>query len=181
MTEKSLPFLPKKKSFSLLPDIYVKNVRSLPFPELFRRGLRGLIFDIDNTVVPHDSPADEEAVSFIRRLKETGYRICFLSNNSEERVRPFAEALGAPFVPKGGKPMGKGYEKALRILNLPREEVLFLGDQVYTDVLGANMAGIPSCLSEPLHPKEEVQIVLKRFLEKPVRALARKRTLKIST
>ena len=91
-----------------------------------------------------------------------------VSNNGEERVRPFAEQVNSGFISKAGKPRAGGYKKAMQVMNTDPKHTLFVGDQIFTDVYGANRTGIRTILVKPIHPKEEIQIVLKRYLEKIV-------------
>ncbi|MBQ3967169.1 MAG: YqeG family HAD IIIA-type phosphatase [Lachnospiraceae bacterium] len=152
----------------LYPSAEAHSCESIDFKKLYEKGYRGIIFDIDNTLVPHGAPADEKAIEFFKYLKKTGFKTCLISNNSKERVLPFAKAVGAKAVWKANKPAGRNYLLACRQMKTDRTNTVFVGDQIFTDVLGANLAGIPSILVEPIHPKEEIQIVLKRYLEKIV-------------
>lgn len=88
-----------------------------------------------------------------------------MSNNKEPRVKSFAEAVGAKYIYKAGKPGRAGYEKAMELMRTGPESTLFVGDQLFTDVWGAKKAGILTFLVKPIHPREEIQIVLKRRLE----------------
>ncbi len=152
----------------LYPSAEAHSCESIDFKKLYEKGYRGIIFDIDNTLVPHGAPADEKAIEFFKYLKKTGFKTCLISNNSKERVLPFAKAVGAKAVWKANKPAGRNYLLACRQMKTDRTNTVFVGDQIFTDVLGANLAGIPSILVEPIHSKEEIQIVLKRYLEKIV-------------
>lgn len=129
------------------------------------KGIGGVIFDIDNTLVPHGAPADGRAVGLFARLRELGMKTCLLSNNKEPRVAPFAEAVGSPYICRAGKPGGKNYRRAMELMGTDGGTTLFVGDQLFTDVYGANRCGIPTVLVKPINPKEEIQIVLKRYLE----------------
>lgn len=134
-----------------------------------KNGIRALIFDIDNTLVPHGAPADDRAIALFRRLHELGFSMMLLSNNKEPRVKSFCDALeGAAYIYKAGKPGRKGYEKAMEQMNSGRKTTVFIGDQLFTDVWGAKRCGIYSILVKPIDKKEEIQIVLKRYLEKIV-------------
>lgn len=133
-----------------------------------QKGYRGILFDIDNTLVPHGAPATPEAIALFQRLRKLGFRTCLLSNNHEPRVRPFAEAVGSEFLCDAHKPSVRGYEAAMKQLGTSKKDTLLIGDQLFTDVYGANRAGITSILVNPIHPKEEIQIVLKRKLERIV-------------
>ena len=93
---------------------------------------------------------------------------CLLSNNKEPRVAMFNQEIQVHTIHKGGKPNPKGYRKAMELMGTDEQTTLFVGDQLFTDVWGANLTGIYSVLVKPIHPKEEIQIVLKRYLEKIV-------------
>ena len=148
------------------PKRYLASAYEIPYENMKEKGIRGVIFDIDNTLVPHDAPADERAVELFRRLHAMGLQTCLLSNNKERRVAPFAVAVGSAYIYKAGKPSKKGYERAMERMGTDSSSTLFVGDQLFTDVYGANRAGLYSILVKPINPKEEIQIVLKRYPEK---------------
>lgn len=150
------------------PGEYLDSAYEIAFEQLYEEGYRGIIFDIDNTLVPHGAPADERAKELFARLKSLGYQCCLLSNNKEPRVKLFNEDVKVNYIFKAGKPKRSGYERAMELMGTDRSNTLFVGDQVFTDVYGANRAGIRTVLTKPIHPKEEIQIVLKRYLEKIV-------------
>lgn len=150
------------------PDKYVASTYVIDFDELYRIGYRGLIFDIDNTLVPHGAPADRRAIELFDRLRIIGFDTCLISNNQEPRVKPFAEKVSSKYVYNAHKPSAKNYKKAMELMKTDEDTTIFIGDQIFTDVWGAKRAGIKSILVRPIHPKEEIQIVLKRYLEKIV-------------
>lgn len=150
------------------PDNEVDSAYVIDYEGLYRKGYRGIIFDIDNTLVPHGAPADERAIALFERLKGLGFGTLLLSNNKEPRVKMFHDSVGAEYIFKAGKPKREGYERAMKKLGTVPENTLFVGDQLFTDVWGAKKAGIVTYLVKPIHPKEEIQIVLKRYLEKIV-------------
>ena len=156
------------------PDRYVASTYIIDYEKLYEEGVRGLIFDIDNTLVPHGAPADERAVRLFARLKDIGFRCCLISNNQEKRVKTFNEPIRVDYVYNAHKPSVKNYIKAMEIMGTDRENTVFIGDQLFTDVWGAKRAGIPNILVKPIHPREEIQIVLKRYLEKIVLYFYRK-------
>ena len=147
------------------PDNEVDSAYEIDYKSLYEKGCRGVIFDIDNTLVPHGAPADDRAKQFFSRLRELGYKTVLLSNNKEPRVKSFADSVGSLYVFKAGKPGGRGYAKAMADMGTSSENTLFVGDQLFTDVWGARKMGIVTYLVKPIHPKEEIQIVLKRRLE----------------
>ena len=150
------------------PDNEVDSAYGIAYEELFAKGYQGVIFDIDNTLVPHGAPADEQAIAFFRGLREIGFQTMLLSNNKEPRVKMFADAVQSPYIYKAGKPGKSGYEKAMENMGTDKNTTIFVGDQLFTDVWGAKRTGIVTYLVKPIHPKEEIQIVLKRYLEKIV-------------
>lgn len=150
------------------PDEDVKSTYEIDFEAFYRKGYRGIIFDIDNTLVAHGEPADERAVALFKRLHQMGFQTTMLSNNKEPRVKMFCDAVDAPYIYKAGKPNPANYKKAMERMRTDESTTLFVGDQIFTDIWGANRAGIYAILVKPIHPKEEIQIVLKRYLEKIV-------------
>lgn len=147
------------------PDRDAEATYEIDFESFYKEGYRGIIFDIDNTLVPHGEPADKRAIEFFEGLRGMGYKTMLLSNNKEPRVKGFADSVGSSYIFKANKPSKKGYEKAMEQMGTTKENTLFVGDQLFTDVWGAKRTGIFSCLVKPIHPKEEIQIVLKRKLE----------------
>ena len=152
----------------LYPGEYVDSTYVIDFDKLYNEGYRGIIFDIDNTLVPHGAPADQRAISLFAHLKELGFSCMLLSNNKEPRVKMFNDSVQVNYIYKAGKPKIANYLKAMEIMGTDVTNTIFIGDQIFTDVCGANRAGIRTVLVKPIHPKEEIQIVLKRYLEKVI-------------
>ena len=150
------------------PDRYVASTYVIDFEKLYEKGYRGLIFDIDNTLVPHGAPADERAIALFERLKKIGFKCCLISNNQEPRVKMFNEKIQVDYVYNAHKPSTKNYIKAMEIMGTNKANSVFIGDQLFTDVWGAKRTGIHNILVKPIHPKEEIQIVIKRRLERIV-------------
>lgn len=150
------------------PDEYMMSTYVIPFEKLYEEGYRGIIFDIDNTLVPHGAPADERAVRLFERLKKIGFSSCLLSNNKEPRVKMFNSKVHTNYIFNAHKPSRKNYENAMKIMKTDLTNTIFIGDQLFTDVWGAKRTGIRNILVKPINPKEEIQIVLKRYLEKIV-------------
>ena len=153
---------------SFFPDDYIASTYVIPFEKLYEEGYRGLVFDIDNTLVPHGAPADQRAIKLFQKLREIGFRTCLISNNQEPRVKPFAKQVESYYVFNAHKPSTKNYKKAMEIMGTDLENTIFIGDQLFTDVYGAKRTGMRNILVKPIHPKEEIQIVFKRYLEKIV-------------
>ena len=147
------------------PDLYVDSTYEIDFDSLYRDGYRGLIFDIDNTLVPHGAPASEQAKALFFHLKELGFSCCLLSNNKEPRVRMFNDDVQVSYICNAHKPAVENYEKAMELMGTDRETTVFIGDQIFTDIFGANRAGIPTIMVKYIYWKEEIQIFFKRRLE----------------
>ncbi len=147
------------------PDVYLDSAYEIDFEALYRKGFRGVIFDIDNTLVPHGAPADGRSIALFERLRKIGFESVLLSNNKEPRVKTFNNKVHSRYLYKAGKPAKKGYLAAMELMGTEPSTTLFVGDQLFTDVWGAKRAGILTYLVKPIHPKEEIQIVLKRRLE----------------
>lgn len=150
------------------PDYEADSAYDIDYKSLYEEGRRGIIFDIDNTLVPHGAPADERSRLLFDRIHQLGYATLLLSNNKEPRVKSFAEQVNCPYLFKAGKPGRAGYLKAMELMGTNPSNTLFVGDQLFTDVWGAKRVGITTYLTRPIHPKEEIQIVLKRKLERIV-------------
>ncbi len=150
------------------PDEYMDSAYVIDYEGLYRQGCRGIIFDIDNTLVPHGAPADERSIALFRRLKKIGYDCVLLSNNKEPRVKMFNDSVNVRYIFKAGKPGTANYRRAMEMMGTDEKNTFFVGDQLFTDVWGAKRAGIRSFLVKPMDPREEIQIVLKRYLERIV-------------
>lgn len=147
------------------PKERIDSTYQIDFEDWFKKGIQGFIFDIDNTLVMHGAPADEQAKRLFDQLRAIGLQFCLISNNKESRVKPFAQEVGAKFICNAHKPSKINYEKAMEMMNTNTNSTIFVGDQLFTDVYGANKANIYSILVNPIDKREEIQIVMKRKLE----------------
>ncbi|WP_027422574.1 YqeG family HAD IIIA-type phosphatase [Lachnobacterium bovis] len=150
------------------PGEYLDSTYSIDFEQLYEEGYRGLLFDIDNTLVPHDAPATPKAKELFDRLKKIGFNCMLVSNNKEPRVKKFNDVVGIDYIYKAQKPLPKNYKKAMEKMGTTTDNTIMIGDQIFTDIMGANIAKIRTILVKPINPKEEIQIVLKRIPEKLV-------------
>jgi len=150
------------------PGEYLNSTYLIDFDKLYIDGYRGLIFDIDNTLVEHGVAADLRVIDLFKKLRKIGFSTCLISNNQEPRVKPFADKVKTMYVSNAHKPSTTNYIKAMRLMDTNKQNSIFIGDQLFTDVWGANRAGIRTILVKPIGKKEEIQIVLKRFFEKIV-------------
>lgn len=155
----------------LHPTIALRSVCDIT-PELLQSmGIRGLLLDIDNTLTTHDNPVPAPGVqAWITDMKAHGIRLRMVSNNHPPRVEPFARMLGIRCICDANKPLSGGYERALAAMQLQKSEAAAVGDQLYTDILGANLFGIRSIYVAPMEKeswKKQTFIRVKRILEKP--------------
>lgn len=148
------------------PSEYYSGTYVIDFADFYQKGYKGVIFDIDNTLVPHGEPSDERSRKLIADLLDMGYQVVLLSNNKKERVELFLkEGRRVKYIAKAGKPLKKNYLVAMEAMGTNPDNTLFVGDQLFTDVYGARAVKMKSILVKPINPKEEIQIVLKRKLE----------------
>ena len=155
------------------PDMDVKSVYDIDFDSLHKDGIRGIIFDIDNTLVAHDAPCTKESDELVKSLIDKDFKLFILSNNNEDRVKLFIQNVYIDYIFKSGKPSAKNYLVAFEKMGLKKEEVVAIGDQLFTDCLGAKNAGIKFIRVGIVSKKEPPHIKLKRILEKPVELLSK--------
>jgi len=154
----------------LTPDIYFERITDIPGSFFAERGLRLVILDVDNTLTTHDNPTPFPGVQeWIDARKAEGLTLAILSNNSPERVAPFAEKVGLSFVAKAAKPLPKGLLKATKKYGVPAKNTCLIGDQLFTDILGGNLLpGVTSVLVKPWQPETHGFLALKRKWEAPI-------------
>ena len=160
---------------NLYPGECVSSAYDIDYKALYRDGYRGIIYDIDNTLVPDNAPADERSVRLIGKLKDMGYSCLILSNNDLDRVKSFADEVGTDYIYKAGKPSARGYIEAMSRLKTDADTTIFIGDQLFTDIWGANRAGIRNMLVKPIDKKERLHIIFKRILERFIMIFYRRR------
>ncbi len=149
------------------PDIYVDSIFHIQYEKLIKENKKGLVFDIDNTLVPFDIPhPTEKIIKLFEDLKEMGFKICLLSNNNHNRVIKFNENLKLPAVSKARKPTLRGINEAIRLLGLNPTQVVQIGDQVFTDVWCGNRLGLYTVLVRPVAERDEFTVKIKRGVEK---------------
>lgn len=155
--------------------MWAQDVYAVDYRALYERGFRGIIFDIDNTLVTPNAPSDERARRLFRDLHEMGYATVILSNNTGRRARIFAEEVGADVVPGAHKPLPGKYRAAMRLMGTDESSTVCIGDQIFTDIWGAGNAHIASILTDPFTQRELFLVRWKRFFEKGIRRKARER------
>lgn len=152
------------------PQYRFQNVMKITPKDIKKSGAAAVLIDADNTLAFHNSQEPYPGVvNWIKTIVSSGIPMIIISNNNKERVRPFAEKLGLPFVEKSAKPLPKGFLHACKQLGVPPSKVAVIGDQIFTDVVGGNLIGAKVFLTEPLGPETDGFIKFKRHLEKWVK------------
>jgi HAD superfamily phosphatase (TIGR01668 family) len=162
------------------PTLYRRRITDVTAEDLHRLGAKALLLDVDNTLTTHDAPdLTDEVKTWLAEMQVAGFSLIIVSNNRAERVAPFAEKIGLPYYARARKPLPFGFRAAAKQAGVCRKECVVIGDQLFTDMLGANLAGIPSILLEPIQmEKEQKFIVFKRKIEKPMLNSRRQRVRK---
>jgi HAD superfamily phosphatase (TIGR01668 family) len=152
-----------------LPDQHVKNIFEITPESLERKNIKGIITDLDNTLVEWDRPsATPELMQWFEEIKKHGILVTIVSNNNENRVKFFADPLGIPYIYQARKPMGRAFRRALREMDLKKEETVVIGDQLLTDVLGGNRSGFHTILVVPVAQTDGFFTRINRTVERRI-------------
>ena len=154
----------------LIPTFFINKITDLS-PEFIKsHGVTSLLMDIDDTLTYHKDPhVPEKILEFINLMKINNIKIILISNNSKDRAYKFAKKLNLPYISRAFKPAPLGINLALKKLNISKNEAIIIGDQIFTDILGANLLGIKSILVDPFEKNQTAFLKLKRFFENPIR------------
>jgi uncharacterized protein len=161
----------------LIPDLYVDSVYDIDLDQMQARGVKGIITDLDNTLVRWDEPeATPKLIEWLDHVRDTrGIKVCIVSNNNNHRVERFAKPLNIPWVAKARKPKRSPFLRALDVLGTKREETVVIGDQMFTDVLGGNRMGLYTILVVPIADKEYIGTKVLRMMERIALRILRSR------
>ncbi|MBI0576424.1 YqeG family HAD IIIA-type phosphatase [Neobacillus cucumis] len=161
-----------------LPDEHVKSILDINPNELKKRGIKGIITDLDNTLVEWDRPnATPQLISWFDEMKKHNILVTIVSNNNEDRVKAFSDPLRIPFIFRARKPMGPAFQKAISQMGIKKEETVVIGDQLLTDVLGGNRSGLYTILVVPVAQTDGFFTKFNRFAERRIMNWFRKRGL----
>jgi len=151
------------------PDVVLDSIEDITPEFLAERGIKAVLLDIDNTLVPYATrQPDERARNWFDTMEEAGIKIWIISNAKEKRVREFMKDLNFDAVYKARKPGKACFRKVLDELGMEPRQVAMVGDQIFTDVWGGRRSGLYTILVQPIDNKENPFIKLKRILEIPV-------------
>ena len=150
----------------LYPHEYVESVFAIDYKKLYNKGYRGIIFDIDNTLVHHGEDSTQEVDELFKTIHSIGLKTILLSDNSEERIKRFIKNIESPYIHEANKPSVANFLKAVGILNIKKGEAVVVGDQILRDIYGANKSGIDSILVAYMRHDNETKIGIRRNIEK---------------
>lgn len=149
------------------PSSFAESIFDIDFVGLKARGIKGVLFDLDNTLVPRgERVASEELKIWIKTVLALGIKICIISNNWTARGKAIADALGVPLVAKALKPRRRAFYQALHILGTKPSETAVVGDQLFTDILGGNRLNLYTILVPPTSSSDMVHTKVLRVLER---------------
>lgn len=150
----------------LYPFEYIDSVFHIDYQKLYDKGYRGIIFDIDNTLVPHGSPSTKEIDALFALLHNLGFKTLLLSDNSKIRIEDFLKNIDSPYISNANKPHIENFNKAVKILQLNKDQIVYIGDQIFKDIYGANKCGIDNILVKFIGWETETKLGVRRRLEK---------------
>lgn len=134
-----------------IPDMYEKNIYSIDYESLKNRGIKCILFDLDNTLVPYNKKSiTKKLQNLVEELKDMDFKVIIFSNNTRKRVEPFKKALRVDCLVNAKKPLVRNYNRVIKTYKLTQSQVVVIGDKLVTDILGGNKAGITTILVNPI-------------------------------
>lgn len=150
----------------LIPDIYQKSIYSINYKKLKKNGIKCLLFDLDNTLVTYKETVPDSKLKELFAHLEEDFKVIIISNSNKKRLTPFKEKLNVDVAFSSKKPLKKKYKKILEIYKFNDSEIACIGDQLLTDILGANRMGFTSILVNRITSQEVITTRINRFFEK---------------
>lgn len=164
------------------PSEYADSIRQIDYKKLYHEGYRGILFDIDNTLVPYDMEhPNKEIIDLFEDIKKMGFKVALVSNNNKIRVTTFNEKLKVFAIHKALKPMTRNLKRAMQAIKTNKKNTVLVGDQIFTDIYGGNRIKIKTILVVPIAEKEEWFTKIKRNTEKKIIKAYLKRVKKNET
>ncbi len=163
-----------------IPDIYAQSIYTINYKKLKKNGIKCLIFDLDNTLVPYKINDVPVKVKELFALLSSNFKIIIMSNSTKNRLRPFKEKLNVDTAYSSHKPFKKKYQKIINLYHFKINEVACIGDQILTDILGANRMGFTSILVNKLALYETIFTRFNRMIEKPILKKLKKQKLLVT-
>lgn len=150
----------------LLPILRYRGVEHIEFEKLDKHNVKGILLDVDNTLIDYHKNLSNKIINWVQEAKDRGFKVCILSNsNKEEKIKKVADTLEIKYIMFARKPLQVGFKKAIKLLDLKPENIAMVGDQVFTDVLGANISKMVSVYVDPIDRKEYWYTSWKRPIE----------------
>jgi len=151
----------------LIPDYYYDSVFHIPYEEFWAKKIRGLIFDLDNTLTPfHEKLPPPKIVALMKRLEKMGFQVCLLTNNTPKRLKNFNQGMELKGIANGLKPFTRGIRQAMKLMGTSRQQTVIIGDQLLSDVWAGKNAGIRTILVKPITEKDFFFVRMKRVIER---------------
>ncbi len=149
------------------PNLYKSKVTDITVDELSALNVDTLFLDVDNTLSTHHGKEYVDGLeNWLKYMRDNGISLILTSNSKKERVEPFAKGINLDFVSMSLKPLPRGFRIALKRLNVKRKNVCVVGDQIFTDVLGAKLFGLKVILLKPILREDKISFKIRRYLEK---------------
>ncbi len=150
-----------------LPSDYAASIYEIKLEHLRKKGIKGIITDLDNTLIEWDRPnATPKLIEWFKKIKDNGLLVTIISNNNRQRVESFAKPLSLPFISNAKKPMSKSFKQAIAEMGLKPSEIVVIGDQLITDVFGGNRLGLHTILVKPVANSDGFWTRINRKIER---------------
>lgn len=163
---------------NFIPDMYKKSIYDIHYENLKKRGIKCLLFDLDNTIAPLNvKEPDKKIKDLFSDIEDVGFKVIILSNATRNRVQPFKEKLNLDSSCNSHKPSSKKYKKIMNIYGFKEEEIACIGDQLLTDIYGANRLGFLSILVNPISNVDQLFTKINRYFERKILKKLEKRGL----
>ena len=160
-----------------IPDIYQKNIYDINYENLKKKGIKCLLFDLDNTIVPVKSDVPNKKIKEFFAYLENDFKVIIISNSNKKRLIHFKEGLNIDVACQARKPLKKKYIKIMKLYKFKEHEIAAIGDQLLTDILGANRMGITSILINPIGDYEKFGTKINRFIEGFIKSYLKKKKI----
>lgn len=151
-----------------VPDIYTKSIYAINYDKLKEQGIKCLLFDLDNTLVPYSIKEADEKIKQLFDVLKNDFNVVLFSNSPKTRIKSFKDYLEVDCLASAKKPFRKSFDKILNEFKYEENEVAIIGDQLYTDILGGNKVGIMTILVNPVSNKYPFWTKLGRLNEKRI-------------
>jgi len=161
-----------------VPDLYQKSIYSIDYKKLQKRGIKCLLFDLDNTLMPtNEKTADQKLIDLFNKLKEIGFKLIIFSNSSKARVKPFKEVLEVDCCAGVNKTKPEKFLYIIDHYKYNKSEIAIIGDEIMTDIIGGNRVGITTILVNPISTKDHLWTKVSRLSENRIMKKLRKKEL----